>query len=326
MSLIQELTPINLIEERDKFFSKNCKYDPQFKYQNLITLQKREKYGRPKPEYLKLAEKILDKAFAQNTEKELRALEGPKINKEQGLKMVSHFLEKNNLEEKVEVKWIRNHISKASHYKGILKLRKDFDFREKKFLATLYHELGTHALRRHNYEQQPFYRKKTQHGFKEYLPTEEGLASFHSLLARSFQLDYYRALIYKAADAALKGSFVDTFNFVDQYLEDKKRSWRLTVKFKRGMYDTSKPGGFTKSIVYLEGLVEVWRYLKKTNFDVEGLYYGKIAAKDVAKAKELNPEFQPHLPHFYTQNPEEYQQQITHIAKLNYLDTVISDS
>jgi hypothetical protein len=91
---------------------------------------------------------------------------------------------------------------------------------------------------------------------------------------------------------------------------------------KRGLYDTSEPGGFTKSIVYLEGMTEVWQYLKKSNFDVEGLYYGKIAAEDVNKAREMNPDFKPQLPHFYTQDRQAYEKQIRSIAKINHLDSV----
>lgn len=321
MSLIQQLIPINLNEEQKKFFDKNCQYNPQFKYENLITLRKREKYGRPKPKVLALAEKILEKAFADHSEQELRNLEGPKIDKQRGQEMIVQFLQENNLEDEIEVKWIKNHISKASHYKGALKLRDNFDFRENKFLAALYHELGTHALRRINYQQQPFYKKKDQHDFAEYLPTEEGLAAFHSLLARSFKIDYYHALIYLATDTALKQSFVDTFKFVNQYLQDKQRSWRLTVKFKRGMYDTADPGAFTKSIVYLEGMLEVWQYFQQTDFDLPGLYYGKIAVEDIAQAKKLNPDFEPHLPAFYLTDPNQYRQQIKAIAQLNLLDT-----
>ena len=52
MSLVRDLTPINLLEEKQKFFDQNCKYNPYFKYNNLATLDKLYKYGQPKPKYL----------------------------------------------------------------------------------------------------------------------------------------------------------------------------------------------------------------------------------------------------------------------------------
>lgn len=319
MSLVQQMTPQNLEEEKQKFFESKCKYNPHFKYPDLITLNKRSKYGDPKPKYVKLAHQILEEAFSKHSEKELREMEGEPISAAEGEKMILEFLEQNNLTDQIRIVWIKNHMSKASTYKDEFKLRKEFDYRKKQFLATLYHEIGTHFIRRVNYVQQPFFEKKDKLGFKQYLPTEEGLASLHSLLVSNFKLDYYHALTYAAADIAQKDDFVKTFNFVDEYLQDKQRSWRLTVKFKRGLYDTSKPGGFSKSIVYLEGMVKVWKFLQKSNFDLSGLYYGKIAAEDVAKAKEMNPDFEPKLPHFIEENREKYIQQLNKIAQINHL-------
>jgi hypothetical protein len=323
MSLVQDLTPINIQEQRKRFFEEECNYNPHFKYNTLITLRKRFNYGKPKPKFIKLAKRILARSLKQRSEHELRAKEGKKIDRQTGQAMIDQFLAENNLEKEIEIHWIPDHISKASHYQGKLKLRQKFDYRSQKFLDTLYHEIGTHALRRINYAQQPFFQKKDQFGFKEYLFAEEGLASLHSLLARNYQVDYYHALMYLAVEKSLQGSFVDTFRFINQYLQDKLRSWRLTIKFKRGMYDTSKPGGFTKGIVYLEGMVRVWHYFQSTDFDLPGLYWGKIDVKDVKKARELNPNFQPKLPSFYIKNIEQYKKQIKHIAKLNYLGETI---
>lgn len=323
MSLIQQMTPLNLREEKQKFFDKDCQYNPHFKYSDLITLNKRSKYGEPKAGFIQLAKKILEQAFSQHTEKELRELEGPPLSAAEGERMALKFIQKNNLQDKVRIVWIQDHVSKASAYKDEFRLRKNFSFRKNQFLATLYHEIGTHALRRENYVQQPFYNKKDRLNFKDYMITEEGLASLHSLLASNFKLDYYHALTYLAADLAQKQDFVGVFTFINEYLQNKERSWRLTVKFKRGLYDTSQPGGFSKSIVYLEGMVKVWNYLQKSDFDIPGLYFGKIAVEDVEKAKEMNPGFEPKLPNFITSNRQQYIEEISHIADINQLSSLL---
>ncbi len=322
MSLVQDLTPTNLQEEKQKFFDKDCKYNPQFKYKTLVTLDKLYKYRKPKEEYLKLAKKIVKKAFHNRTEEDIRSQEGEKINQKQAKKMIDEFLKKNDLTKKIKVKWSKNFLGKASFFKDTLKLKLPLWHRKYEFTATLYHELGTHAIRRFNYIQQPFYKKKKQFQFKDYLKTEEGLAGFHSLLGRKFKLDYSGALNYVTSETAQNTSFIGTFNFISQYINDPNRAWRYVVKHKRGLYDTSKEGGFTKDLVYFEGLIKIWRYFQKTNFDLISLYWGKIAAEDIEKAKEMNPDFKPQLPHFYTQNPDQYQQEITAIAQKNLLHTL----
>ncbi len=320
MSLVQDLTPINLEEEKQKFFDNNFKYNPQFKYKNLITINQLYKYGKPKSKPLELAKLILEEAFFGKTETELREIEGEVITKELANNIFKDFLEKNKIQNQIKIKWSKEFPGKASFYLDTLKLRLPPWHRQKEFLGTIYHELGTHALRRINYEQQPFFKKKAQYGFIDYMVTEEGLASFHTLLAKNFKIDYMSALNYVTCDIAQHNSFSDTFSFVAKYLQDKERCWQYTYKLKRGLYDTSQGGGFTKNIVYLEGMIKVWNYFKKTEFDLEGLYFGKIDADDVEKARELNDGYQPVVPHFYKNNRKKYLEKILLIARSNHLE------
>ncbi|MBD3250600.1 MAG: DUF1704 domain-containing protein [Candidatus Pacebacteria bacterium] len=319
MSLVRDLTPINLAEEKKKFFESNFTYNPQFKYQALVTKKKLLHYGQPKPEYLEIAQKLLKKAFDNRTEQEIRELEGPRLNQKQVIKLYNQFVKQNQIQEEVELSLSDQYLGKASFYKGTFKLKLPIWHRHHEFLGTLYHELGTHAIRRINYAQQPFYKKKKKYGFKEYLFTEEGLASLHTLLARNFKIDYTGALNYVLTDFAQSHSFAETFAFTKNYIQDDQRAWNYTIKHKRGLYDTAKGGGFTKDLVYFEGLIGVWQYLQQSNFDLEGLYLGKISLEDIPKAREANPEFKPKLPDFITQNRKEYQTKITEVARINYL-------
>ena len=91
----------------------------------------------------------------------------------------------------------------------------------------------------------------------------------------------------------------------------------LTFRQKRGLTDTSKPGGYSKDLVYFEGLVDVYNWLKKNNFDITDLYIGKLSTQDVEKAKNLNPNFQPVLPSFFSLSKEKYAQEIKKIGEFN---------
>lgn len=318
MSLVQDLTPINLEEEKQKFFDSDCKYNPQFKYNKLITINKLYKYGKPKPEVVELAKHLLEKAFHNRTEEDIRKMEGEKINRQQAQKMIAQFLKENQIEDQVKVRWSEEFPGKASFFKDTLKLRLPVWHREKEFLGTIYHELGTHALRRINYAQQPFFKKKAQYGFKDYLRTEEGLASFHTLLAKKFKIDYTGALNYLACNLAQETSLSEVYSYVRQYLQDDERAWLYAYKVKRGLYDTSESGGFTKNIVYLEGMIQVWEYFQETNFDVKGLYLGKIDVGDVKEARSICSNML-NLPSFIQDNQKCYEQIILKIAGANLL-------
>jgi hypothetical protein len=313
------MTPLNLVEEKKKFFNKNCRYNPHFKYSDLITLRKRGKYGQPKPKFLKLAKKIVEQAFAEKTIEEIRQLEGEKITQTQAKTMLDDFLLKNKLKDIIEVAWSDQFIASCSYYKNQLKIQLPLQYHKNEFKATLYHELGTHAIRRLNYVQQPFFKQKNKYNFHNYLRTEEGLASLNSLVAKNFKLNYLGAVNYIGINVAQHNSFVKTFEYFMKYLNNKEKAWRRTVKHKRGLYDTSKPGGFTKDVVYFEGMIEIWDFLQKSDFDLEGLYYGKISYQDIEKARQLNPDYEVTLPSFMVINKKLYRQQIINIGRINHL-------
>jgi hypothetical protein len=191
-------------------------------------------------------------------------------------------------------------------------------------LGMLYHEIGTHALRSMNYKHQPWYKKKKRYGFSEYLVTEEGLASLHGLLPQSFKSTYTQAIRYLAVGYAQDHSFTELWKYVNSYVENPERCWTICVRQKRGITDTSKPGGFTKDLVYFEGIIKMWVWLTKNDYRLNELYFGKLAVEDIGKALELNPDFEPVLPSFYTLNTDQYAEQIAEIGKVNKIDQLAS--
>lgn len=54
------------------------------------------------------------------------------------------------------------------------------------------------------------------------------------------------ALNYYSAFMASKLSFVDLFNDLEKYVDNPKRRWKCTLRVKRGIIDTSEPGGLYK--------------------------------------------------------------------------------
>lgn len=318
MSLIKNLTPINLMEEKGKFFADE-NYNPQFIYEKITSDKTLYKHGYPQTKYLDLAQTILEKTYYKHNEAELDKLKGIPISQRGVTQKTYDFLDIHQLKNRFKIVWSNSFVARATITADTIKLRLPADFRQQDLLSMLYHEIGTHALRRVNYEQQPWYKKKKEYGFKDYLKTEEGLAGLHSLLPLDFQYAYYPALNYVSVAYAQEHSFAELWNFHKKYIDNPERRWERTFRRKRGLKDTSQPGGFTKDLVYFEGMVEVWNYLRQNNFDLTQLYFGKMDLADVDKAVRMNPGFEPLLPSFFVVDKEKYAQKLEKIGQVNMM-------
>jgi hypothetical protein len=319
MSWLDKVTPVNLLEEKAKFFA-DPTYNPQFVYKESLTGEKFNKFGVPKKEYLELALDILKKSYYGRNEQDIFMTEGPILNQKEVTKKVLTFLKMYNLQDRFTITWSSSFVSRTTIDANTIKLRLPVDFRQEGLVGMLYHEIGTHALRRINYEQQPWYKKKKKYGLSEYLPTEEGLAALHALIPHTFKSAFVSAIRYVAVDYAQQHSFAELWKLLGTYIQDPERRWMITFRQKRGMTDTSQPGGYTKDLVYFEGMIEVWQWLEAHDFDITSLYFGKLAFQDAERVQELNPTFEPILPSFYVMNPQEYKEKMLAIGKLNGID------
>lgn len=323
MSLIARLTPTNLQTEKEKFMADQT-YNPQFEYEGEVSEEELVKYGLPKPELLEKAREIVDKAYSKyQTESKLLELDGPIIPQQEVDKLVNDYLKMHKLEEKIKISWSSTFLSRASITPDTFKLKSTATFRKQDTIGLIYHEIGTHALRRINYEQQPWFKKKKKNGLTHnYLITEEGLAGLHSLLPRENKSAYSSALRYLAVDLAQRASFVELWGFLTPYVDDLEKRWMICVRQKRGVKDTSLAGGFSKDLVYFQGINEVYNWLTGNDFNLKDLYLGKISYHDVDKAKKLNPDFIPILPSFYLADTQRYSQEILRVGIENDFDTL----
>jgi hypothetical protein len=318
MSLLKSITPSNFLAEKEKFFNDQT-YNPQFEYDDPFNPEELLEYGPPDSTLLNQAQRILHEAFSNHTEDQIEALEGPEVSQEVVTDKIMQFLKMHDLETQYHILFSNSFIARTSVNNDTIKIRLPVKYRQNDLIGMIYHELGTHALRRYNYEQQPFYKKKKKYGFESYLVTEEGLAVLHSLLAFNYKFAYRPARYYVASALAQNYSFAETFAQLKTIFADPEKRWTAVLRQKRGITDTSQPGGFTKDLVYFKGLVEVVQWLKQHNYNLESLYFGKIAKEDVQKAKLLNPNYKPLLPSFYVANRDAYIEQIEEIGKVNYI-------
>lgn len=138
----------------------------------------------------------------------------------------------------------------------------------------LKHEL-THIIRHKNTEFNQIQKSAN------YLPTEEGLASYVSdFLCNETGALYQHAVQYLATELSLRASFREVYNFYLDHGFSQSLAWQRTLKNKQGFCDTSKPGDFMKLAMYFYHELEVQKLSLE---QIIRLFVGKISIQDLAQ-------------------------------------------
>ncbi|MGB2630647.1 MAG: tyrosine/phenylalanine carboxypeptidase domain-containing protein [Candidatus Omnitrophota bacterium] len=149
------------------------------------------------------------------------------------------------------------------------------------------HEIEVHVYRGINGEEQPY--KIFRDGLAGYDETEEGLAILAEEKAGCLETDTRQMKLYAgrtlAADLCLKVSFYDMFLALREFFPDYL-AYRLAERAKRGIEDTSNPGGFPRDYHYISGWPKMRRYVENRG-NLSILYIGKIGLRDVGIVKKL---------------------------------------
>lgn len=166
-------------------------------------------------------------------------------------------------------------------------IRRDARFEPSQLEALIAHEIETHVLTAENGQSQPF--ALFRRGFAHYLDTQEGLAIYsqNRVLSPHHGKRYGPVQNVLAIAYVLEHSFAQTRCYLEEelgYRPDKALS--KAIDFKRGLQDTSEPGGFTRSLVYFRGLRAIEGFVERGG-DLRQLYVGKIALEDLSMIKEI---------------------------------------
>ncbi len=170
-------------------------------------------------------------------------------------------------------------------------------FSENDIKSLLAHEIGTHVLRAMNGYRQ-HYEIFGSDAIPGYLPTEEGLAIINEQKVGALSDNRLRRFAGRvlATSLALKGSFREVFAELSTFFTPKD-AFALTVRVKRGLNDTSAPGGFIKDHVYLHGKLELADFVAHGG-TLEPLYTAKIGLEHLSLVEQgiLQPPL--YLPRF----------------------------
>ena len=159
---------------------------------------------------------------------------------------------------------------------------------------TLRHEL-VHVVRKENGKHNGIETSK------DYLPTEEGLASYvQSLCCDTIHPKFQHAARYVATDVAINGSFLDVFEFYKSLGLNDEIAFRRSARHKYTIKDTSKPGSYCKSAMYFFHHQKIKQAIAEKPELRFTLFSGKVTldqAKVIAKyqGKFTKEQLQKHL-------------------------------
>lgn len=322
--LLVALRPVNLEQERLTFFQSNYQYEPQFEYSSPEPISVLEKYKEGSSLFLSQAVGIMECVLRkyETYENFEEVTGGNLLPKSQVWAATRKYLQKEGCVGEVVVSLSDELLSQAvmmvERCRPTLTINLS-GARQHWLEGMLRHEIGTHYLRGVNNSMQPWATSvgRKQFGLKPANPTEEGLASLHSVLLRKQPFLWRAALLYYTVYHATNMSFSQLFSHIARFVQDPAVRWEYCLRAKRGQTDTSKPGCFSKDQVYLDGILRILRHRRNIDFKILTAL-GKVSHEDVERLRHLAVLNGTRIPHFM-QDEERYLQHLDHIVTVNEL-------
>ncbi|TRZ26609.1 hypothetical protein HGM15179_000490 [Zosterops borbonicus] len=324
LCLLTAIKPSNVEKEKVKFFSSDFTYNPQFEYENPALPNVLAKHSHASDRFLKQSINIMKRTLQKygSYEKFEQATGGSLLTKSRIWNHVRKYMVKEGCLGEIVVHLTEDLLSRASMtvVNGRPTLTINVSTAREHWLeGMLRHEIGTHYFRGFNNNSQPWCNRngRRKHGLKPINPTEEGLASIHSVLFRKDPFLWRAALLYYTVYQASQMSFSQLFQDVGKFVKDPNTRWDYCVRAKRGWTDTSQPGCFNKDQVYLDGILRILRYRESIDFHLLTAL-GKISYEDVDRLKGLAVIENMRVPHFL-QDHARYMEHLKKIMEVNEL-------
>jgi uncharacterized protein (TIGR02421 family) len=170
--------------------------------------------------------------------------------------------------------------------RNLVRINAEATFGTDEIRRLVVHEIGTHVARTVNGRQQE--PAILAHGISGYMATEEGLAVWHEHRAGVSDIDVMRtyALRVIGCHAARTSDFTTVFETLIPWLSPAK-AFAMTMRIKRGLTDTTAPGGSIKDHVYLAGYLQMQRCIEQRPDDHDLLLATKWPAAQLPMLRRL---------------------------------------
>lgn len=308
MSRVRHLAPLNLDHAKQLFFT-DINKSPQFTYAQPVDSAELRHWGEPQPAFVQLATQILAKR--PNLISHRQVVPPATISTQ-----VQQLISQVGVTEPISIEFDAQKLTRCSVHGQRIIFRDPPEFESTAELsATLNHEVQTHLWRNLNQKKQGWQldRFRNDHLL---LRTEEGLAVLHSAMVMPDPLLWRAAAYYLAVAWGTELGFSQLFQQLRQYGFDSQFAWRLSARVKRGLTDTSQPGGNSKDLCYLEGAVQMWRWLIQPEHDPRHLYVGKVYLEELEEKLSQVTTTQVYRPTFLA-DLESYRHQLARVGERN---------
>ncbi len=176
-------------------------------------------------------------------------------------------------------------------------IKADELFTNKDMQKLIVHEIETHVLRWHNGTKQPY--NIFNIGIRDYLTVEEGMAEYNEAMqgVGITNPKFSSAILALATHLGKTKGFADIYQTIRPYVGSDEIGFQMVTRVKRGLGDTSKPGGYLKDHAYFRGYLQIREFVKSGG-KVKDLYAGKITINNLHLLKEGILEQPELLPEF----------------------------
>ncbi len=309
MGLISDLHPLNLAAEKTKFFQSDT-YNPQFHYLRSFSTDELNKYGKPTPEF----EEYIKKMIARH--QPIHFPTYPQMSTQTFSDAINNLCAQLQVPT-IPVSFTPHQTARIMLTKNGLSVRTPIFLDNQALEGLLNHEIQTHYLRRLNHQNLPVDIVKAQDPIQVKY-TEEGLALLHTYLPAPQPFIKQFVGCY-AQIIAQQSSFRSVYNELIKIGLSEEMAFRFAFKQKRGLEDTSNPGGFSKTHVYVVGASQVAEYFRDNPNLTSLIYLGKISINYLQSFKVIYDQDKViRLPLFF-ENRHSYMQNIFRMVDYNDL-------
>jgi len=283
MNLLHLITPTNLAEEEEKFFG-STSYHPQFRYDWSQELQQDTDFvsavlNQDYNQITSLAETLFSVPWSTELLQQAQLMivnnpeEIPHPTLEELVLAQQNALDELGIPYAVVVSDEKGFVARPQHAKKQLVISRDIHFHFFSLQSSVRHDMS-HIVRYLNGEHNQIVRSEN------YLPTEEGLASFmqdyggHEPNHSRFQ----HAAEYAVTDVCRNGSLRDAVEYLVSIGFPTKLAWQRAVRHKFGFMNTARPGDIMKPAMYFAYEQQIKQLSDDEQFR---LFVGKISLSDL---------------------------------------------
>lgn len=287
ISLLSLITPTNLESERDKFFS-TASYNPTFHYiwqdqvvEPVFTAKtKRELWDAIQDQdhdsivrsasklfEVEISDTIKEKALIVAKEDGQRS-SGSAI---QVAKLFEEAIKQFELDYKVQIVGDPGFNVRPNHSLKKLIISEHAHFEYISMESLVHHEM-VHIIRHKNGKQNNIKRSEN------YLPTEEGLASWCQDVTNDDLSQAQHAMEYLASAVGVEGSLRDIYDALRDMGMSEDLAWKRASRHKFGFVDTSLPGDILKPAMYFANEIKI---AELGSSEKLRLFIGKISLSEL---------------------------------------------